>query len=560
VALSAACAAAIALTICLVHLDPYRMASGVYRSGRLLSLEAEQVLFHRDGKTATVSVIANGPLGQVRISTNGKIDAAVTMSPAHPVQLDESTMILLGMVPMSLKPDARTAAAIGFGAGISTDTLLANPRLESVDTIEIEREMVRGAELFRPRNDRAYTDARSHVHFDDAKTFFSSYGKRYDLIISEPSNPWVSGVAGLFSDEFYRHAKRHLNPGGLFVQWIQLYEIEPELVVSVLKALERNFSDYVVYAANDLDAIIVARDGGSLGDPDPAFLADPSIATALQRAAIMGPQDLALRRIGDRRSWAGLTDSFAIAANSDFDPVLDQNAARARFVNDDAGALLAFERQPLPAIEMLSGKPTDRTWTAVMHAPFFDGSRRAIDATLLRDLILRPDRSDVERRLPKATYESASPFAAWARDCATSSARRPFPLPSFLAMAQATMADLSPRELASMWRPVVDGACATQLTATDRAWADFVAAVSARDGARMATTARTLLMMPGHRHPAKTTRYLVAAGMLGSIAQDDLPNAARLWSSYEGALDIEQDLLLRMLVARARDGARAHGS
>jgi predicted membrane-bound spermidine synthase len=553
VALSVGCVAAIALTLGLVHLDPYRMASGVYRSGQLLSLEAEQILFHRDGKTATVSVVANGSLGQVRISTNGKIDAAVTMVPTYPVQLDESTMILLGMVPMSLKPDARTAAAIGFGAGISTDTLLANPRLESVDTIEIEPEMVRGAERFRPRNERAYTDARSHVHFDDAKTFFSSYGKRYDLLISEPSNPWVSGVAGLFSDEFYRHARRHLNQGGLFVQWIQLYEIEPELVMSVLKAIERNFSDYVVYAANDLDAIIVARDGGALGEPDPAFIADPAFAGILQRAAIMGPQDLALRRIGDRRSWAGLTDSFAIPANSDFDPVLDQKAARARFVGNDAGALLAFGQQPLPAVEMLAGKPADRTWTAVMNAPFFDGSRRAIEATLLRDLLLRPDRSDVERRLPKPMYESASPFVAWVRDCATTASRRQFPLPSFLAMAQATMADLSPAELRSMWQPVVSGSCAAQLAPVDRAWVQFVAAVSGRDAVTMATTARALLGTSKHLSD-KTVRYLVAAGMLGSIARGDAQEAAQLWATYAGSLDIEQDLLLRMLVARA------HGS
>ena len=70
--------------------------------------------------------------------------------------------------------------------------------------MEIEKAMLEGANNFRPRVESVFSDPRSRIRIDDAKTFFSTYNKQYDLIVSEPSNPWVSGVAGLFSTEFYR--------------------------------------------------------------------------------------------------------------------------------------------------------------------------------------------------------------------------------------------------------------------------------------------------------------------------------------------------------------------
>lgn len=90
-------------------------------------------------------------------------------------------------------------------------------------------------------------DPRSHIHIEDAKTDLASHNARYDLIISERSNPWVSGVASLFSEEFYRYVKHHLNERGLLVQWLQLYETNPLLMSSVFNALALHFNDYVVF-------------------------------------------------------------------------------------------------------------------------------------------------------------------------------------------------------------------------------------------------------------------------------------------------------------------------
>ncbi len=177
---------------------------------------------------------------------------------------------------------------------------------------------------------------------DDAKTFFSTYNKKYDLIVSEPSNPWVSGVAGLFSAEFYRLIGRHMNDDALFVQWLQLYEINVDLVVSVLKAISANFSDYAVYASNNTDIMVIARKNGQLPAPDAGVLKIPAIADALKMIHVEGVQDIEIRRIGNKRIFSRLLETFPIQGNSDYYPVLDQDAARARFLGSTAQELLSL--------------------------------------------------------------------------------------------------------------------------------------------------------------------------------------------------------------------------
>src|SRR5690606_19436443 len=127
---------------------------------------------------------------------------------------DEPTMILAAALPLAMMDKPDNVAVIGFGSGLTTHSLLGDPRIKSVNTIEIEQAMVDGARAFGPRVARAYNDPRSHVVIDDAKTHFAGQNKKFDLIISEPSNPWISGVGTLFSKEFYKFIPRHLNDDG----------------------------------------------------------------------------------------------------------------------------------------------------------------------------------------------------------------------------------------------------------------------------------------------------------------------------------------------------------
>jgi spermidine synthase len=143
------------------------------------------------------------------IRTNGKSDATIMMTKYLESTVDESTMVLTAVIPMALNPQARDAATIGLGSGLTTHTLLSNPHMREVDTVEIEQGMVEAANNFRPSVELAYADPRSKIYIDDAKTFFSTYNKIYDLILSEPSNPWVSGVADFFKRILRNHQTSH---------------------------------------------------------------------------------------------------------------------------------------------------------------------------------------------------------------------------------------------------------------------------------------------------------------------------------------------------------------
>ena len=543
ISLTASSALAMAVPIFLLPLDPRPLASGVYRNGEILS-GTDKVLYYRDGKTATVSIISTGEPLTLALRTNGKTDAGISTGPE--VSNDEATMILLGALPMALHPKARTAGCIGFGSGLTTHTLLGNPLLSRVDSIEIEPEMVRAAARFRPRNELAYVDPRSRIVIDDAKTYFSTRREKYDLIVSEPSNPWVSGVAGLFSTEFYRHVRRYLAPGGVFVQWLQLYEIDMRLVLSVLKALEANFGDYVVYATTDLDLLIAAKADGKFGPLDPSALREPAVAKELARIGVRSIEDLELRLVGTRASWEGLTHMRPVLANSDYNPVLDEGAVRTRFLGTNAGSLAVFQREFFPTVELLSGGAVARELANVTQTPQYQGSNRAIAAMWLRDVLL--GRVEITRRpsTPQGLLDQAVTVVEWLGDCE----RRPVPLASLIGVVQAMLADLPAGDLDEIWYAIASRGCGRNFSQQDRQWVAFLQAVGRRDGERMAEASKQLLEAePDLSAPSK--RYLVAGGMLGFIDQGQIAQAHSFWLQYASAVGPKDDLLLGTLVARS---------
>jgi spermidine synthase len=551
-AVTVAGVAVVAATLLFVHLDPYKMASGVYRYGSLFDRESIDLIYYRDGKTASVSLV-KGADGSVAINTNGKTDASIMMEPGGESTSDESTMILTAVLPMALNPQAKTAATIGLGSGLTSHTLLSNPRLTGVDTVEIEKRMVEGASRFRPTVELVYTDPRSKIYIDDAKTFFSTYNRKYDLIVSEPSNPWVSGVAGLFSDEFYRLIRRHMNDDGVFVQWVQLYEINTELVVSVLKAVRANFSDYEVYAPNDFDMIIIAKGMGELNEPDMEIMKIPAIDAALKRIHVNGPQDIAVRKIGDKRFLDRLVESYPCRANSDYYPFIDQNAARTRFMGNSAKELTVFPQVPLPSLEMLSPPVTQWKATDVTPSLYSHNSQSAYMATVLRDYFLSarfPDRYGI---VSEAVKQDAMRAGELFSVCSGNRVRMEN-VGSLFATAIRMIPFLSPEELDAVWKSLEGAPCYASLPAPVRETLLLFKATGRRNGREMYLKAKTLLEGSGKMTPG-TVRYLAASGMLGAIASGDRTASYQLWSGYKGAMfgNDEPDLLFRMLVAGSVD-------
>ena len=312
------------------------LTSGVYRYARV-DAASRHVIFYKDGRTATVSVRQTPGKREYALSTNGKPDASLSeiwfdtaANGTRPVDGDESTQILLPMITLAHVPRAREGAVIGQGSGMSSHFLLGSPYLQRLTTIDIEREMVRGSHEFYPVNRRVFDDPRSHFVYDDARSFFSASHRTFDFILSEPSNPWVSGVSGLFTDEFYHRVRTYLAPHGVFGQWLHLYEIDDELLLTVVRALHRNFPSYRMYLTMDVDILIVASNDSTLPAPDWSVLQYPMVAADMQRFRPITPEALESALLATRTSLAAAVRSGR-TVNSDYQPVLDLGAERTRF-------------------------------------------------------------------------------------------------------------------------------------------------------------------------------------------------------------------------------------
>jgi spermidine synthase len=525
------------------------MASGVYRYGGLLSHESK-LIYHKDGKTATVSLIRDTD-GSMGINTNGKTDASIMMDEGVEATNDESTMILAAVIPMALHPQARTTAVIGLGSGLTSHTLLSNPSLKEIDTVEIEERIVEAANNFRPRVELVYTDPRSNIYIDDAKTFFSTHNKKYDLIVSVPSNPWVSGVASLFSVEFYHLIKNYMNEEGLFVQWVQLYEIDLDLVASILKAVSSNFSDFSAYAPEDGDMIIVAKKNGLLPDLDPNVLKTPSLAAALKRIHVEGEQDIAIRKVGTKRILQKMIDAFSIRSNSDYYPVLDQNAARTRFLGSRAEKLPQFTHFPLPTLEMLSGKNCPWKDTEVNPSEYLLESRAAFTAMALRDFFrdgsFHPRYGNIPEHVKKQAIRTKELFYK----CSNIDSQGDY-VGDLFATSLTMIPYLTPYEFETIWKKLEAGPCTTSLSAPIKSLISLFKAISSRDAYKMPVTSKALLESANNMTPA-TIKYLVASAMLGSIIQGDFAGSSMVWDRYKIAMfgNDEPDLLFRLLVAES---------
>ncbi len=329
--------------------DPGILSSGVFRYGTVPDRGSRTILFYEDGRTASVSVRMGSDSG-FSLATNGKPDASISRTwfnePAaaslrKPVEGDESTQVLLPLITLAHAPWAREAAVIGHGSGLSSHMLLGSPVLGRLVTIDIEPEMIEASRLFLPANRRVYEDPRSSFAHDDAKSYFAAVGREFDLILSEPSNPWVSGVSALFTDEFYQRVTNYLSPRGVFGQWLHLYEINDALVISVLEALHRNFPSYAVYLTNDVDVLVVASMMPELPAPDWSVFAGEDIARDLERFVPITAGALSSTLMLTRAELAPLIRDGA-GANSDFYPHLDLGAERARYLRHGADGFLAL--------------------------------------------------------------------------------------------------------------------------------------------------------------------------------------------------------------------------
>lgn len=362
IALTVVTTSFIVLTAIVVDFDPVRLTSGVYRYAVLPRPGEYTVPFYRDGRTATVS-IRRMKSGFITLSTNGKPDASMDAfwkdttptTEVRPLERDIATQVLLPVITLAHRPQAREIAVIGQGSGMTSHILLGSPTVRHVTTIEIEPEMIKASRAFYPANRRVFDDSRGRFVLDDAKSYFAASGKHFDLILSEPSNPWVSGVSGLFTTEFYARVRSHLAPGGVFGQWLHLYELNDLLATNVLAALDQNFVSYEIFFTSNADILIVASNSPSLPPPDWRVVADAGIAKDLQRAVPLTPEALEATRLAGRQLLHPYLSAH-VDPNSDYHPLLDLGAERTRYLKESADGISGFGESRFDIAAALSGR------------------------------------------------------------------------------------------------------------------------------------------------------------------------------------------------------------
>ena len=509
-----------------VPTDDRRGASGVFRTGAARVAETSTVEFHRDGKTATVDVITSPDGTAKSIRTNGKSDAAIQTDPNKAPLYDELTMAMLALLPLGHNPHAQSAAVIGFGSGMSTHVLLGSPVIRQVESIEIEPAMVEGARTFLPAVERAYNDPRSRIVIDDAKSYFARAGRRYDIIVSEPSNPWVSGVSSLFSEEFYRRIAASLNEGGVLSQWLHSYDMDAEGLASIFNAVAKSFPDFAVYSVVDSDIILVARKGGPLKPFDEGVLRWPGMAQTVRRLTVGEPGALSHRVVGSSASVLGFYGPLA-AANSDYYPILEHRVSRTRFTKERVTDLADLQASPVPVLEMLDGgfralaaRPAGIKWSVAEYASAEGWDYRAV--------ILDPAvRSAGEAPAADSREHAARLIGFWTANCKDGISFTGL-LPSAVALAGTINPHLPSAAALDVWHRLERPPCSGRVTETERRWLKLLAAVAGRDAAAMAQFGSAVLE---ERRGKRDTlsEYALLAATTGFVCQGRTAEATRLF-------------------------------
>jgi len=242
--------------------------ASVYRSVSVL----KKPHFYKDGITSTVTVGLNSS-SEVFLAVNGKVDASTS-------PLDRQTQLLLGLLPSVLHPEARTVGVIGFGSGQTVIALLSNPAVERVVCAELEPAVMEAARFFEPYSEGYFQDSRLEIVEDDGRSFILGSPSNFDIIVSEPSNPWIAGIGNLYTRDFYQGCRAKLKEGGVMCQWFHLYSVGDSDLQMVLRTFYSVFPEGLVFRSSTGDILL-------MGSEQPLDLSDERLARAWETPEIV---------------------------------------------------------------------------------------------------------------------------------------------------------------------------------------------------------------------------------------------------------------------------------
>ena len=226
-----------------------RRLAAVHGANRVLLAEY-------DGRETTLGLMTRNGLS---LAINGKSDGnAIT---------DQGTTLGLGLFGAFLHPEPRRAFVVGLGTGQTAGVLGKVDTIESVRVVEFEEKLLEVLDHIPRSHDEIKDNPKVDIVIADAREeLLTAEDDSFDLIVSEPSNPYRAGVSAFFTEEFYASAKKKLRAGGIFVQWLQAYEVSEEVVAIVLSTLKSSFPHVAVMTTQPLDYLVLASDQPLVAD------------------------------------------------------------------------------------------------------------------------------------------------------------------------------------------------------------------------------------------------------------------------------------------------------
>ena len=320
------------------HASPNDLRDFVHKTRRQIKWEAEGI----------ESSVAMANPDSVAFLVNGKSDGNA--------KIDAGTQIMCAMIGAALHPNPRNAMVIGLGTGSSAGWLAAVPEMDRVDVVELERSILRVAQDCAPVNQNALTNPKLHVTIGDGREFLLTSHRKYDLIVSEPSNPYRAGVASLFTQDFYRSVQNRLDHDGMFLQWVQTYDIDDRTIEILYETLGSVFPNIETWQTQEGDLLLVATQRPIVYDADVLRqrLSREPLQTAVRVAWDgLGLEDFLAHYVGNNEVARMLQKVEPWPLNTDDRTVIEFAVARSlntttgfRMSNLRAGAAAAHRDRP----------------------------------------------------------------------------------------------------------------------------------------------------------------------------------------------------------------------
>lgn len=371
--------------------EPERLLSGPFLYAGSTEVDLGRVVWRRDGREATVAVrrdAAGGALLQI----NGKVDATS--------EGDATTQTVVGIVPVAMARNPREVLVVGLGSGMTADAARSVPGVTRVTVAELIPEVVRAARAdFARANAHVLDDPRVTVRAMDAAQYLRGTRRRFDAIVSEPSNPWVAGMSDLFTREVFEAARERLNPGGTFGAWFHAYSTDAETVASIVATFTSVFprATLVEVTAGEDYLLVGVREPYALDmDEFLARTAVPGVASRLARAGIDDRASLIARFLSGTDGARAVARGGTVLRASDLTLEFRAPALLYHEAMADVFALLA-RIQDLPLAGLGADARAGGAWLRVID----ESELRREAVTHTRNLVL----AEREGSLARAIHE-----------------------------------------------------------------------------------------------------------------------------------------------------------